>query len=209
MLLEFQRLYTPSAFREERALWRSVIYLNLARSVRIILDTITHVLRGRASRVDSGGDDIDSDPDNGDQLGPLDGLRALVARLEPVRRVEAALAARLVPSDEEEPTHLGVDELFVRPGAGWKGLVARGARAFGSESNGRPSSKGTGYASTVATNGGDEAAARLYACLEDMLALWAHPTTREILKRRKVKIEESPGLCVWLSFACFALDSLS
>ena len=38
--LEFQRLYTPNAFREERILWRSVIQLNLVRSVRAVLDAV-------------------------------------------------------------------------------------------------------------------------------------------------------------------------
>ncbi|KAK0205657.1 G-alpha-domain-containing protein, partial [Armillaria fumosa] len=35
---EFQRLYTPTAFREERILWRAVIQLNIVRSIRTILD---------------------------------------------------------------------------------------------------------------------------------------------------------------------------
>ncbi|KAK0477916.1 guanine nucleotide-binding protein alpha-4 subunit [Armillaria novae-zelandiae] len=37
---EFQRLYTPTAFREERILWRAVIQLNIVRSIRTILDAV-------------------------------------------------------------------------------------------------------------------------------------------------------------------------
>ncbi|KAM6492613.1 guanine nucleotide-binding protein alpha-4 subunit [Amanita muscaria] len=40
-LRQFQRLYTPTAFREERILWRAVIQLNIVRSIRIILDAIS------------------------------------------------------------------------------------------------------------------------------------------------------------------------
>ncbi|KDQ60013.1 hypothetical protein JAAARDRAFT_205077 [Jaapia argillacea MUCL 33604] len=39
-LRQFQRLYTPTAFRQERILWRSVIQLNLTRSIRTILEAI-------------------------------------------------------------------------------------------------------------------------------------------------------------------------
>ncbi|KAF5356575.1 hypothetical protein D9758_008281 [Tetrapyrgos nigripes] len=41
-LRQFQRLYTPTAFREERILWRAIIQLNIVRSIRIILETLEH-----------------------------------------------------------------------------------------------------------------------------------------------------------------------
>ncbi|TRM60373.1 guanine nucleotide binding protein, alpha subunit [Schizophyllum amplum] len=43
-LRQFQRLYTPTAFREERILWRAVIQLNVVRSMRTILDAVHHEL---------------------------------------------------------------------------------------------------------------------------------------------------------------------
>lgn len=55
---EFQRLYTPSAFRDERVLWRSVIQLNVVRSVRTILDTVTDARR-RELPVSSASDESD------------------------------------------------------------------------------------------------------------------------------------------------------
>ncbi|KAJ7512413.1 guanine nucleotide binding protein, alpha subunit [Mycena galericulata] len=39
-LRQFQRLYTPTAFREERILWRAVIQLNIVRSITTILDAL-------------------------------------------------------------------------------------------------------------------------------------------------------------------------
>ncbi|TFY67185.1 hypothetical protein EVJ58_g1806, partial [Rhodofomes roseus] len=42
-LRQFQRLYTPSAFREERIHWHSIIQLNLIRSIHIILDALADV----------------------------------------------------------------------------------------------------------------------------------------------------------------------
>ena len=40
----------------------------------------------------------------------------------------------------------------------------------------------------------DESTGVIYHCREEMMALWEDPTVREVLKRRKVRVEESPGL---------------
>ncbi|KAI0054938.1 G-alpha-domain-containing protein [Artomyces pyxidatus] len=40
-LKQFQLMHTPAAFHAERVAWRSVIYLNLVRSIRRILDAIS------------------------------------------------------------------------------------------------------------------------------------------------------------------------
>lgn len=168
------------------------------RSIRTILDVVQGALRGRSARVASGGEDEDSDPD--DTLGPLDDLRGLVGALDAVRRIEAVLIAKLVPPDEDEATHLGrpgADEVFVRPGAGWKGLVARGGRTH----SGRPTSLGDTGMETR-----DDITAGLHACRHEMLALWDHPTTREILRRRKVRLEEGPGLYVHTYALAYARD---
>jgi hypothetical protein len=164
---EFQRLYTPTAFREERAVWRSVIQLNLVRSVRTILDAVASALHKHDVGDDSGSEE--------EAMGPLDGVRALAARLESVRAVESALIARLVPRDEEEPTRLRAEEVFVRTGSAWKGH------------SGAPDLSD------------DDVSARIHAARLDMLALWNHSSTREILRRRKIRLEESPGLCVLIS----------
>jgi guanine nucleotide-binding protein subunit alpha len=41
LCLEFQRIYTPTAFREERIHWRVIIQLNVIRSVHTILATLS------------------------------------------------------------------------------------------------------------------------------------------------------------------------
>jgi len=47
---EFQRIYTPTAFREERIHWRVIIQLNVIRSVRAILAALSsyHRITSRA-----------------------------------------------------------------------------------------------------------------------------------------------------------------
>ncbi len=194
-LPEFQRLYTPSAFREERILWRSVIQLNLVRSIRIILENIASA-RGAVIESLSGNDD--SDIDDHPCFSP--GLDRMEARLLPLRHIEALLIAKLVPPNEDEVTDTGFSpsshqyyglesrqqkEVSVRSGVCWKRALAKGK----SSASGRPLSAGNTGLETP-----DEATVVLYQCRHDMLSLWHDPTVQDILRRRKVRLEEQPGL---------------
>ncbi|KAG6909932.1 hypothetical protein DXG01_014454, partial [Tephrocybe rancida] len=277
---EFQRLYTPTAFREERILWRAVIQLNIVRSIRIILETLTSPAqkspraspfsspRSRARSISrppapipplppavtyppngngnsngnghsngngsypydngqtNGADDEaypDSDasdtespsyPSSSTTLSPSP-LDPLKTRLQPLRHIEALLIAKLVPPNEDEATHLPsaaipssstqpphaqqqsfrTQEIFVRPGAGWKGALSR-ARVTSSPSAPahrllnaeRPTSAGNTGLETP-----DEPQEVLHQCRRDMMALWGDPVVREILVRKKVRLEELPG----------------
>ncbi|CAL1708707.1 unnamed protein product [Somion occarium] len=185
-LRQFQRIYTPSAFREERILWRSVIQLNLVRSIRIILDAIQDVRRHELQPTSD--DEYDDDyPDQRVCLPPH--LEALCMQLLPLRHVESLLIAKLVPPNEDEATHLGLHhdgshshrqhEIFVRPGMSWKGTMRR---------YGRPNSIGT-----VGQETQDESQAVIHECAMEMMALWEDRTVKEILKKRKIRLEESPG----------------
>lgn len=194
-LPEFQRLYTPSAFLEERVLWRSVIQLNVVRSIRLILDAISDV-RVRELPVSSASEESDNESDARARL-PMH-LEAIAMRLLPLRHIEALLVAKLVPPNEEEATHLGVchgehggcthhrhhhHEIFVRPGTTWKGTMLNKARF------GRPLSAGTTGQETQ-----DESQVALHECRDDMIELWNDRTVRDVLRKRKMRLEESPGL---------------
>ncbi|KAG5640745.1 hypothetical protein DXG03_007320 [Asterophora parasitica] len=289
-LRQFQRLYTPTAFREERILWRAVIQLNIVRSIRIILETLTspsqkspkaspyssprsrarsisrppplptHVpplpgadytnftsysngqngngfghVNGNGNiedtqsgrlRVDSGAES-DSDSENTSRSNPSSTtltpspLDALKTRLQPLRHIEALLIAKLVPPNEDEATHLAGpshststhplgqigstgtsfrnQEIFVRPGAGWKGALSKArvnypsysAREDGANppADGRPTSAGNTGLETQ-----DESQEVLHQCRKDMMLLWNDVVVREILHRKKVRLEELPGL---------------
>ncbi|KAI0074990.1 G-alpha-domain-containing protein [Panus rudis PR-1116 ss-1] len=185
---EFQRIYTPSAFREERILWRSVIQLNLVRSIRIILDAIQDVRRHEL--IPTSDDEFDDEYPN-ERVGLPPHLETLCMRLLPLRHVESLLIAKLVPPNEDEATHLGnmsitrdphlyrQQEIFVRPGVSWKGAMKR---------NGRPNSLGTTGQETQ-----DESQAIIHGCRNEMMALWHDPTVKDVLKKRKIRLEESPG----------------
>ncbi|EDQ99979.1 guanine nucleotide-binding protein alpha-4 subunit [Laccaria bicolor S238N-H82] len=317
-LRQFQRLYTPTAFREERILWRAVIQLNIVRSIRTILDALTfpststsspHTSpysspRSRARTIsrpplpnhpheqyNGNGNDTTltfgsssspprvrhrhhhhSPPSNPDSDGDSESdfvhphhhihhrsprstspltlaqntpLDALKARLLPLRHIEALLIAKLVPPNEEEATHfarpgppgVGVgagtsagsssgasstsggtgnhayrnQEIFVRPGTGWKGGLARArvtypgsGYGYGDDrgvkqngSSGKGSSGGNGTrpmsAGTTGLETQDEPQEVLNMCRRDMIALWNDEGVREVLRRRKIRIEEESG----------------
>lgn len=275
MLLEFQRLYTPTLFRQERILWRAVIQLNIVRSIRTILEAISStpvstspttspysspILKHRVPRISQnsgssqskngessravensprgsgGGYGNDSDSERGGRrsnrsstlLGVPSPLENLKNRLAPLRHAETLLIAKLVPPNEEEPTHLdrssgssgspvsqtfptrphhlprrpsqnGVlrdQEVFVRASQGLKGVLtrARVANSSVSESDDsvsdrRPTSLGDGDAETP-----DEIQEVLHACQDEMIQLWYDQNVREILRRKKIRLEEASGL---------------
>lgn len=153
---------------------------------------------------------------------PLDALKT---RLLPLRHIEALLIAKLVPPNEDEATRLAGpsnyrdghghsrnhsyydQEIFVRPGAGWKGALARarvnctdypssgGSSICSSSSNEytntaqRPISAGN-----IGLETPDEPQEVLNACRNDMIQLWNDQGIRDILRRKKIRLEDSSGL---------------
>ncbi|KAJ3748026.1 guanine nucleotide-binding protein alpha-4 subunit [Lentinula detonsa] len=261
-LRQFQRLYTPTAFREERVLWRAVIQLIIVRSVRIILDALnrpsspsispstspksqtrslstTHNRRrtsqfGSSSEASSPDDYLTSLGANDHRNDPSDTetdtedhitkscldtneIDAIKLRLLPLRHIEALLIAKLVPPNEEEATRLAApseskntqtpsrssykaQEIFVRPSPGLKGGLAR-ARVYypsfaGSHHSEENASSSTGRPSSAGNTGletSDEPQEVLHACRTDVMRLWADRGVKELLHRRKIRLEEFPG----------------
>ena len=167
-----------------------MIQLNIVRSIRTIIDTISDVHRTAVLS--------DDESDGDEEFLPSDQLIAIKERLKPLRHIENILVAKLVPPDEAEATHLGNrpdiisssknrkdQEIFVRPGMGWHGSLLRGIRSS------RPASAGSTGLETP-----DDTQCILDSCCDDMIALWQNPSVRAILQRRKVRLEELPGLYV-------------
>jgi guanine nucleotide-binding protein subunit alpha len=179
-----------------------VIQLNLVRSIRTILDALSD---HRRPLVDSGGEDSDNE-----LPGIPRELELLRTRLLPLRHIEALLIAKLVPPNEDEATRLGhkgnsnesivssvsdrsthAQEVFVRGASSWKGALAKSA----SQTHDRPLSSGS---TVLETN--DEPQEVLHSCKKDIMALWSDPLVRGILRRRKIRLEEFPGLCAIFSY---------
>jgi hypothetical protein len=89
-------------------------------------------------------------------------------------------------------------EIFIRPGPGWKGGLARARVSYETydttmrqTANGhRPMSAGNTGLETP-----DEPQEVLHTCRKDMIALWNDESVRDVLRRRKIRVEEKSGLC--------------
>jgi guanine nucleotide-binding protein subunit alpha len=136
-------------------------------------------------------------------------IEAVAMRLLRIRHVESLLIARLVPPNEDEPAHIGMgvdgqgteigsswrrNEVCVRSGTGWKRVLARAMRVPRSENNSAESEEGRPPGSTNDAETHDEPQEVLNACKHDMMKLWYDPSVREILRRKKIRLEELPGL---------------
>ncbi|KAI0026610.1 guanine nucleotide binding protein, alpha subunit [Vararia minispora EC-137] len=189
-LRQFQRIYTPSAFREDRIYWRSIIQLNLIRSVHTILAALAAAPAPLAHAHHPNGLSNGHTPALAWDEDAED-LEQLAIRLLPLRHAEALLKAKLVPSDEEEPVDLGAAqprrEVSVRPGR-WRGLL-RAAMGGG----GLAASAAAATATAAAALEPDVCQRALCECREAISALWASPRVRTVLAAHKVRLEEESG----------------
>ncbi|KAJ7459085.1 guanine nucleotide binding protein, alpha subunit [Mycena galericulata] len=137
-LKQFQLLHTPAAFHAERIAWRAVIYLNLVRSVRRILDA----LQPETDNVDEhdDGDSLETasviisssgrppSAISGTKVPNYEGYRR---RLQPLMQLEDRLIRLLSSPEEDEATHFGPWENFApQPYAAYASVQGQ---------NGRPS----------------------------------------------------------------------
>lgn len=238
---EFQILYAPQSFVAERDSWRTVILLNLVKSVRKVLDAISteeesfsddsgdidNAVANNARRRQGQANDFQADraraatPITFDApTGPDDGRHssddtyaqyaAIKLRLSPLAVAEELLIRRLAgPDGEDEATNLGawspagtgntpatgtrIKEVFVRSSTNWKKGI------FSSKKNETQSSKSS--SSSGNSKHADDPIALVQACRDDMITLWKDPTVQATLRRKGIRMEESPGLYVALSSA--------
>ncbi|KAI0829088.1 guanine nucleotide binding protein, alpha subunit [Trametes gibbosa] len=116
-LKQFQLMHTPAAFRQERLAWRFVIYLNLVRSIRRILEAIAPAEHNSIEEDEEYGDSsetasiIISAPDrpSSSLAGSQPNYEHYRRRLAPLMDLEQRLITVLSdPEDneEQEATHL-------------------------------------------------------------------------------------------------------
>ncbi|KAF8435633.1 guanine nucleotide binding protein, alpha subunit [Boletus edulis BED1] len=103
-LKQFQLVHAPAAFRADRIAWRAVIYLNLVRSIRRILDAIS------PDTEDDDNDELDSNPRSRHirrQSTQVVNYEQYRRTLEPLKVLEEHLIRTLSsPDDEDEPTRM-------------------------------------------------------------------------------------------------------
>lgn len=198
-LKQFQLLHTPAAFQAERIAWRTVIYLNLVRSVRRILDTISAEREEELFDAAS----VISDKHTSTSSVPTDPETHRIAAekhaeysaiLAPVLELEGRLIHRLrEDDDDDEATRLGDGstpgwstprgEYAVRTTSNWK-------RAFTLR---RSRSK---RVSTTPISWWDDPSDPVHVldrCRDAMVRLWGDEWVRRRLVEKRVRLQESSG----------------
>jgi len=247
---EFQLLHTPAAFHAERIAWRFVIYLNLVRSIRRILDAISPDYETLNSHIIDDDDDenaeaasliISSTDDTTSSYHGIKGYENYHHRLAPLLILEQKLIALL--SDEEdneerEPTRLAAwglppssfsgsihgsksrtdpngglavvipqtvihpspnsplsprstQELSVKTTSNWKKALSLGGRMKSPKSPHSGELEGWWEDS-------DDPVHILNKCAPAMLDMWKDPNVKQRLAEKRLRLEESSGLCVTL-----------
>ncbi|KAJ7657966.1 guanine nucleotide binding protein, alpha subunit [Mycena rosella] len=135
-LKQFQLLHTPAAFHAERIAWRAVIYLNLVRSVRRILDALQPEIDAVDEHDD--GDSLETASviisSNGRPPSAISGTKVpnyegYRRRLHPLIQLEDRLIRLLSSPEEDEATHFGP----------WETLAPQPYTAYPDQGhNGRP-----------------------------------------------------------------------
>ena len=120
--------------------------------------------------------------DPSSQIPVTDEHRRLALRLAPLKQAEELLRMRIsLPEDDTHVVVANSTEFAVRSAAGWKEafLKLRGQRG-----------------GDAGTKEELQSAAILEACAGDMVTLWSDPIVKNIVRQKRLRLEESSGLWV-------------
>ncbi|OBZ78476.1 Guanine nucleotide-binding protein alpha-4 subunit [Grifola frondosa] len=211
-LKNFQLTFAPQAWRAERASWRAVVQLNLVRSVNAILDVLTHELAPTTtspvssphlrpstntphSNYDSDSSThhpnaVDTKPHSAPSLQFTSHHSLLKLRLAPLRRVEADLKRRLGAATDELAPDVSAFSPSVSASSTPEELMM--ATPFDSSYHKGPASEESA-GSTDGHSTLDNATEVMAGCKDDMRELWGDPVIKDMLRRRKIRMEDSAG----------------
>lgn len=119
--------------------------------------------------------------DPSSQIQVTDEHRRLAMRLAPLKQAEELLRMRIsLPEDDTHVVVANSTEFAVRSAAGWKEafLKLRGQRG------------------DAGTKEELQSAGILEICANDMVTLWSDPTVKNIVRQKRLRLEESSGLWV-------------
>ncbi|THV07236.1 guanine nucleotide-binding protein [Dendrothele bispora CBS 962.96] len=211
---QFQLMYKPHSLEQERASWRAVIYFNVVRSIKHILSTLEswddyidesesgpsrYVAAGSSSpgpsspmispilspRTPNGTASRTASPFNsyGNSSSSKSSVASLRRRLSPLVSADSQLADKL--SGGVAVSGSGKGNVFVR--SGWQARTLEHAlgrrRARPSGDFGKPEEP-------VQDPLIEEIARMLEASKEDIRELWAHPTVKGLIAKRRMKLDE-------------------
>lgn len=185
--------YARETWLDERSSWRAIIQLNLIRTVVALLDFIGEALADSY---------YDASP------FPLtEKHRLLRLRLAPLRGVQQDIQRRLGAAAVEETNNPGSGGVLPRPSEfavrsrdGWRSALERfRLRPQDAHEDAR--------AADARVRKAAEVTEVVVGCAEDMKALWEDAAIQGMLRRKKIRMEEAPGLYVVCSSSLLSYSS--
>jgi guanine nucleotide-binding protein subunit alpha len=173
---QFQLFYASQTLDHERPSWRPVVYFNVIKAIRVILDEL------ESEGALSPPSESISESSSVIQIGLPISTGDLRAKLLPLIAIEDTLASNLNGGVSIAGGRTGV---YVR--AGWQALVMP-TRSFELPDlrNASFDTKATAVAQVT-----DLAARTLASLLEEIEDLWQHPAVRRLLQLRKLFLDEA------------------
>ncbi|KAF8151451.1 heterotrimeric GTP-binding alpha subunit [Crassisporium funariophilum] len=175
VLKNFQLAFAPKHFESERPIWKIIIQLNVIGSIKTILDALKEEY--------DPGDAIPVTPNEASQRSPLRSLRRMQLGLSPLFFIETNLLKLLAPECTDSR------DMAVRAGNGWKTLL-RSERNLSSATAG--GSIGRRRSQTILNHENDPTSV-LAAQRDDIMTLWADHDVQQILRKRRPRLQDSPG----------------
>lgn len=178
---QFKLYYAHQTLEHERPHWRPVVYFNIIKAVRMILDELDHELSTLGADESTEGQAVVHALN---PLGDISGdISILRAHLLPLISVEDSLASELSNGVSVPGGRSGV---YVR--AGWQALVTP---LSPNRSRAAPATGGPAPAVAQVTN---LASRTLISVQEKIDKLWKHPAVRILLNNRRIRLDESAPL---------------
>lgn len=222
---QFQLMYSPDTLDQERSSWRTVVYFNVARSVKRILEILeshgdtfdenapegpSHdTVSSKRTIEDVTRHDIVEDPSShtshpytaSTSAAATESQRQIATlrlRLSPLVAAESTLADRL--SGGVRVSGSGKGSVYVR--RGWQ--LRSSGRNLSSRASGSSPSPVVEAGNNLAVSEVVEEVGRiLLASKEDVKALWRSDVVQKMIKRRRLRLEE------WTEFFLAAIDRVA
>ncbi|CAE6450955.1 unnamed protein product [Rhizoctonia solani] len=198
LVKQFRLMQSPEAFAIERESWKSIIYLNVVRSILKVIDTVAPNFN------------LTNPTDNDSQ-----NFARLRLRLTPLRSVEASIVESISSPGDVVRTRTRhkyfnmssrsngrgnggsprpemdteYDDVFVHPESSWQRLLQTCMRTTNAI---RTSTSPSAEHDEVAVNT-DDPAVTLEACATDMKLLWNNPVIHQYLKEAGLFMEDTSG----------------
>lgn len=182
---QFQLYYASQTLDQERPSWRPMVYSNVVKALRMILDELSHQYAANDSHLsptESVASSSSTPVDTARSSSWPPDLKHLQTKLAPLVANEEALASELSGGITVSGGRTGV---YVR--AGWQALITPN-RAWPVTDIRQAAARPTVITTLVGNT--------LLATQNEIAELWQHSAVRKLISSNRVRLEESAALYV-------------